>query len=155
LDLCDELQPRHAPTLLARAGALLRLDRFDEALSEGRRAQALDPADADICNTIGVVLQRLTRHGEALEQFEQGLALRPHFTRALDNKAATLTELRRLDEAIMAYRRMKEIDPDNAAADWNISLVQLLKGVFEAGWRAREARWQVPSLPGTAAYPRF
>jgi hypothetical protein len=33
--------------------------------------------------------------------------------------------------------------------------LHLLSGDFEAGWQEREARWKIPSLPSTAAYPRF
>src|SRR5262249_32363819 len=64
LDLCGELRPDHAPTMQARAWTLYNLNRFEEALSEGRRARALDPANADICNNLGAALQKLTRHEE-------------------------------------------------------------------------------------------
>jgi tetratricopeptide (TPR) repeat protein len=155
LDLCDALQPDHAPTILARASTLFGLKRFEEAVAEGKRAQALDPTNADICNGIGVALQKLTRYDDALEQFEQALALKQDFAAALHNKASTLGELHRFDEAVIAYGEMKKLDPDDAEADWNMSLLQLLRGDLEAGWRGREERWRIPSLPGTAGYPKF
>ncbi len=155
LNLCDELQPTHAATLNGRSVALHNLDRFEEALSDSRQAQALDPTNADTCNNIGAALQKLNRHEEALEWFDPALDLRPYFVGALGNKASALSEIQRPDDAVVVYRQVKKIDPGNAEADWNLSLVQLLTGDFEAGWRGREARWKIPSLPGTAAYPKF
>jgi tetratricopeptide (TPR) repeat protein len=155
-NLCDELQPDHAETLNRRGGALYNLNRFEEALSDSRQAQALDPTNADICNDIGVTLQKLNRHEEeALEWFDRALDLRPDFVRVLINKAFTLSEVKRFDEAVVMYRHIKGIDPDNAEADWNVALIQLLNGDFEAGWPGREARWKISSLPGTANYPKF
>jgi tetratricopeptide (TPR) repeat protein len=155
LDLCNELQPDHAPTLRARAAALHSLDRFEEALSEGRRAQTLDPTNAELCYMIGSSLQKLARREEALDHFDRALELRPNLVAALQNKAVTLSEIQKFDEALLLYRHIKEIDPDNADADWNASLIQLLCGDLEAGWRRREARWKIPSPRGTAGYPKF
>lgn len=156
LNLCDELQPNHAATLNKRSEALYKLNRFEEAQSDSRRAQALNPTSADICNDIGVTLQKLyRREEEALEWFDRAVALRPDFVSALINKAFTLTEMQRFDEAVMVYRHIKRIDPENAEPDWNEALIQLLNGDFEAGWAGRETRWKVSSLQGTANYPKF
>src|ERR1700759_73228 len=155
LDRFDERQPHHAAAIQARAWALTNLGRLEEALSEGRRAQALAPENADIPYIVGLVLQKLDRHEEALAQFNRAVELKPDYLDALHNTAAELTELRRLDEALEVYRRIKQIDPDNAKADWNASFIALLRGDFKVGWQRREARWQMPTLPGTAKYPKF
>ena len=157
-NLCDELQPNHAATLNKRSEALYRLHRFEEARSDSRQALALaqDPTSADLCNEIGVTQQKLYRHEQkALEWFDRALDLRPDFVSALINKAYTLGEMHRFDEALMVYRHVKSIDPENAEADWNVALLQLLNGDFQAGWAGREARWKVSSLHGTANYPKF
>ena len=155
LNRFDKRQPDHAPAIQARAWALYNLNRLEEALSEGRRAQVLAPENADISYIIGLVLQKLARHEEALEQFNRAVSLKPDYVDALHNKASELTELQRFDEAMEVYRRIKQIDPYNAKADWNASFIQLLRGDFKVGWQSREARWQMPTLPGTAKYPRF
>ena len=154
-NLCDELQPDHATTLFGRSVALYKLNRFEEALSDGKRAQALDPANADICNAIGVTLHKLGRPEDALEWFDRALDLRPDFVKALNNKAFMLGEIHRFDEALMLFRHVKRIDPENAETDWNVALIQMLNGDFEAGWPGREARWKIPSLSGTASYLKF
>jgi tetratricopeptide (TPR) repeat protein len=155
LNLCNAEKPDHAATLNGRGTALHRLNRFEEALSDNRRAHVLDPANADICNDLGAALQKLGRHEEAIEWFDRALGLRPGFVWALNNKALTLAELHKFDEAFMLYRHVKQIEPENAGTDWNIALIQLLNGDFEAGWQGREARWRIPSHPGTAGYPKF
>jgi tetratricopeptide (TPR) repeat protein len=154
LNLCNELQPNHAATLKGRGEALHNLNRFEEALSDNRQAQALDPTNADICSDIGAALYRLSRHEEALEWYDRALDLRPNFAWALNNKAVTLGEIHRFDEAVAVFRHIKRIDPDNAEADWNVALIQLLTGDFETGWAAREARWKIPSF-WTGYYPEF
>jgi tetratricopeptide (TPR) repeat protein len=152
-DLCNELQPSRALTLQARALCLRGLKRYEEYLADSRQAHALDPNNAETRNNIGDALQSLGRHVEALPWFDRALALRPDFIAASVNKAYSLVELTRFDEAFAAYRHVNTIDPGHAQAEYNLSLIHLLKGNFEAGWAEREARWKIPSL--SAAYPKF
>ena len=150
---CDELQPDHAPTLAIRALCLRHLRRFEDYLADNRRALALDPANAEACNNIGDALQFLGREEEALQWFDGSLSLAPDNVKVLNNKAFSLTQLQRFDEAVAIYDSVKKIDPDNAVADWNMALLHMLKGNFEAGWTGREARWRATRLP--VAYPKF
>jgi tetratricopeptide (TPR) repeat protein len=154
-NLCDELQPNHAATLNYRGKALHDLSRFEEALSNSRQAQTLDPTNADIFTVIGKCLQKLNRHAEALESFDRALDLQPNFVTALNDKAFTLGEIHKFDEALILYRFVKSIDPENALADFNVGLIQLLNGDLEAGWRGCEARWKLSFLSGTANYPKL
>ena len=90
LNLSDQLQPNHAPTLQKRALALHELGRSEEALVDIKRAHALDPSQADICNNAGVFLQRLGRDDEALPWIDRALKLRPDYPDAIINKAFSL-----------------------------------------------------------------
>jgi tetratricopeptide (TPR) repeat protein len=150
-DLSDRLKPNQAVVLEMRAIALQKLKRFEEALADNKRAHALNPGNADTCNNIGAILQSLGRDADALPWFDKALALRPHFLVALTNKAASLGQFHRFDEAEAIYRHMKTIDPDCAQADWDLSLLQMLTGNFEAGWVGRESRWNVHRV----IYPHF
>ena len=153
LDLCDELLPDNASVLEQRGLALHNLRRYEEALAENLRSHALDPTGFDVCNNIGAALHWLRRDEEALPWFDKALALRPGSIPALLNKASALTQIRRIDEAIDVYRQVQAIDPDNADAAWNLALLALLKGDFEAGWAGREVRWRAHMRP--ARYPHF
>jgi tetratricopeptide (TPR) repeat protein len=151
-DLSDQVRPDHAPTLQGRARALFNLKRFEEALADSRRAYELDPDHADVCNYIGVCLQLLGREAEALPWFDKALARLPEAVVLLNNKAMLLAQLGLLDEAFALYRHIKTIHPHDATTDWNLALLQLLTGNFEAGWAGRESRW---SKTDPFPYPKF
>jgi tetratricopeptide (TPR) repeat protein len=150
LNRSADLQPHHVPTLQARAVVLKNLNRMDEALADNRRAIALDPANADVCINMANLLQTLERHDEALSWYDRASQIKPN-SGSVTNRAMSLTALARFEDAMAAYRHALDIDPNEAKALWNLSLLQLLTGDFAAGWRAREARWKVPEL--TAYYP--
>jgi tetratricopeptide (TPR) repeat protein len=146
LDLSDRLRPDQAMILETRAIVLHRLGRSEEALADNRRAHALNPGNANICNNIGAILQSFGRDQEALPWFDKALALRPNHLIACTNKASSLQQFHRFDEAIAIYRHMKTIDPNCAQADWDLALLHMLTGHFEAGWAGREARWKAHSV---------
>jgi tetratricopeptide (TPR) repeat protein len=152
LDLCDELLPNHAPTLQARARALLALRKFEPALSDNLRANALQPDNADTLNNIAACLQPLGKEEEALTWFDRALEHLPNAIEILNNKANVLQELQRFDEALALYDDIRARRLNNATTDWNCALLKMLLGDFEAGWAGREARW---SISDGAPYPKF
>jgi tetratricopeptide (TPR) repeat protein len=149
-DLCNELLPDNALVLQMRGTALRGLKRFEEYLADSQRAHALDPNNVETLNNIAEALLSLGRYEEALPWFDRALALRPNYVLALINQASTLTQLRRFDEAVAIYHHVDAIDPGNSEAEWNLSLVRLLTGDFEAGWDGREARWGTRSRQANA-----
>ena len=150
LDASAGLQGDHVPTLQIRAVVLKSLNRIEEAIADNRRAIALDPGNADLCANLGNALQAQDRHDEALTWYDRALAIRPSGASAT-NRAMSLTALARFDEAMAAYRQSIALDPNQPKALWNLALLQLLTGDFEAGWRGREARRKIPEL--MAGYP--
>ncbi len=152
LDLCDEVLPNHAPTLQARARTLYNLKRFEAALADNQRANALDPGNADICNNIGACLQSLGKEQEALSWFDRALDRLPNAIEILNNKAFILGQLQRFDEAFALYDHIRALGLNDATTDWNLALLHLLTGDFEAGWAGRESRWAKTSPP---PYPKF
>jgi tetratricopeptide (TPR) repeat protein len=150
LNRSAELQPDHAPTLQVRAVVLKSLNRIDDAIADNRQAIGLDPGNADLCVNLGNTLQALERHEEALSWYDRALQIRPDGASAT-NRAMSLTALARFGEAMAAYRQSLALDPNQPRAVWNLSLLQLLIGDFEAGWRGREARRNIPEL--MAGYP--
>jgi tetratricopeptide (TPR) repeat protein len=152
LDLCDELLPNHAPTLQARARALLGLRKFEQALSDNLRANALAPDNADTLNNIGACLQSLGREEEALVWFDRALERLPDSIEILNNRANILQQLQRFEEALSLCDDIRARHLNNATTDWNLALLQMLLGDFEAGWAGREARW---SIPDPSPYPKF
>ena len=151
LDRSGELLPNHAETLQARAWALYHLNRWEEAFAEAKRAHGLDPKNADTCNNLGLSLWRLGRNEEALPWFDKAIELRPDFAAAFGNKIISLFHLHRFEEVFALHDRMKALGFKHALTDWNVSLIHLLTGNFEAGWPGHQARLNLPS----ATYPKI
>jgi tetratricopeptide (TPR) repeat protein len=152
LNLSLEVEPAQADALQARALVLLNLRRFEEALADNHQSQLLNPRDADTHINQGTVLQKLGRYQDSLEWYDGAIALRPDFVLALIGKAHSLIELRRIDEAFACYARSMALDGENPITRWNLALLQMLVGDFEAGWVGREFRWKLglmtePKLP--------
>jgi len=138
--LHEKMPPESNLALQMRALAMYIEGRFEQGLADITRAWERDPANAGLCNQLGVFLQRLHREAEALPWFDRALALQPGFVGALRNKAFALTNLHRFDEALSVHDEIKALDPDDEKTDFDASLVELLIGNFEAGFARREAR---------------
>ena len=151
-NLCDQLKPNQVQTLGLRSETLQALRRHEEALGDIERVHLLDPTNADACNQMGNCLSALGRYEEAIAWYDKAFALGDKH--ALKNKAIMLEQLGRFGEAIVVYRQAIAADPNDAEAAWNLALLQLLTGDFEAGWAGREAaRWKIPVL--VAGYPKL
>jgi tetratricopeptide (TPR) repeat protein len=153
-DLCREMRPDHAVTWQLRGLAQAGLKRFEEFLADSQVAHVLDPNNPETHYNIGYALHSLGRNDEALPWLERSLELRPDAAATASVKGAALAELRRFDEAFAAYHRARALDPNYAVAEWNLALLQMMIGDFEAGWAGREARWKIPSL-SAGYYPAF
>jgi tetratricopeptide (TPR) repeat protein len=127
LSISKGLGRGHALMLRLRAMALQNLARPDEAAADMAGAHALDPANADICNSMGVLLRKLGRREGALAWFDNSITLRPDFTLAHNNRAFSLSRLHRFDEALAVYAALKAKNLSDAEPDWNAGLLHLLR----------------------------
>jgi tetratricopeptide (TPR) repeat protein/ADP-heptose:LPS heptosyltransferase len=153
LDRSAMLQPRDPATLHLRAIVLKELNRLDEALSDNLRALELDPENAEIIGNVGVILHSLGRPTEALTWHDRALQMAPRSARHIMNRGTTLVELGRRDEAITTYEHAIAVDPGFLEAQWNLALLRLQMGEFEAGWKGKELRWHITGLK--PAYPKL
>jgi len=78
-----ELDPSYATAHQWYAEHLMWLGRFDEALSEGERAQQLDPLSLIIATDYGAILYFSRQYDRAIEQFHSVLRKDPSFVRAV------------------------------------------------------------------------
>jgi tetratricopeptide (TPR) repeat protein len=140
------VQPDYAEALYNRGITLHEFERFDEALASYDHALALQPDHAEALNNRGNTLHELKRFDEALASYERALALRPDHVEALINRGVVLHELQRLDEALASYDRALAVRPDHAQAHFSKSVLQLVNGDFDAGWREYEWRWKTEGL---------
>jgi tetratricopeptide (TPR) repeat protein len=124
-------------------GNLLRdQGELDEALACYDEALRLRPDYAKAHVNRGIALISLGRIDEAVHSLEQGVALDPDRAEAHASLAGALSVQQRFDEALAHNERALALNPAYAEAEWNRSLIWLLKGDYARGWPAYEARWR-------------
>lgn len=102
--------------LSARAGARLRLERYQDAYDDLRRAVSLKPDDATYRASLGYVLWKLGRLGEAIESERAAVKLDEKSFTAHYQLGRFLMftgggNKQQLNEAVLHLRRALEIDP--------------------------------------------
>jgi tetratricopeptide (TPR) repeat protein len=90
---------------------LTPLGRHDEALTELRRAQELDPVSLPVRYNLGFRYYFARQFANAIVEFQRALELDPGFAPARVGLGFTYSGLGRFDEAI---RAMEEAEPDSA-----------------------------------------
>jgi Tfp pilus assembly protein PilF len=86
--------------------------RAAEAIVWYRKAVALAPRDADLHNTLGILLREQGRAMEAAECFRAAIALVPGHAGAHNNLGNALREQGMLDEAVACYRQAIALAPE-------------------------------------------
>jgi tetratricopeptide (TPR) repeat protein len=96
-----ELKPDFYDALLAQASISYQQQRFEDALTAWRSAQALEPSELFIRLNCGLALWNLQRHDEAIAEFDNILSIDPHYARASLCKAEILFDLKHYEAALI------------------------------------------------------
>lgn len=134
--------PNEVGVLSPLGTLLLQLEKHDEGVAVLNQSLKIHPQQPDVFYNLGVELQKHTKLQEALEAYKQALKLNPKDINTLLNSGNTLKDLKRFDEAIIQYDQTVQLEPRLASAYWNKSLIKILKGEYEEGWRLYEWGWQ-------------
>lgn len=151
-------KPDYADALYNLGGALSQIGEIEDALGCYRMAIGLDPDSPEKHFNLGHALLAAGRVSEAEASFHAALRLRPGYVDALNNLGSTVQALGRLDEAESLFRQALAEDAGSADVHWNLALVLLQKGDYEAGWREYEWRWRNPAFtspPRSFASPQW
>ncbi len=145
--------PGHRAALLACGHLALKLDDFSQAADCFSQALAQSPHDAGIMNNLAMVWQNLGRFEDSLALCEQALALAPDLHEARLNRGRALQGLARLDEALADMTAAAQAMPDHTIIQFNLGVLQLLRGDFANGLERYEYRrvldnWQAPQHEG-------
>ncbi len=104
--------------------------RWDDAVADLERAEALAPQDFALANALGLLLARQNRMAEAVEAFDRALVLNPGFAAAHFNRGWALEPLGDLAGAREAYERAIAIEPTHVQALANLATLAARRGAF-------------------------
>jgi len=99
-----------------RALAFYRQGRFDEAISEWKKALDLDPKDAAAVSNLGAALHGAGRLEEAAKEFARALEIDPDNVRAHSNIGIALASSGKYEEAARHFERALDLRPGDAQA---------------------------------------
>lgn len=91
-------------------------------------------------------LAEANKHQQALECIRKHLAANPHNPEILNDTGAILYCLGRTDEAIEHFHKAKELQPDSAEINWNLSETYLAAGKPEEAMKMFDDMEQIGIL---------
>jgi len=110
-----QLAPNNSEAHYSYGNFLVAMGRGDEALQQFRNALQIDPLSLNVLTNIGWAHYISGRYDDALIQIRQVIDRDPTFARAYLNLGEILQEQGKLEEAIRAYKNIKELSQDPLA----------------------------------------
>lgn len=104
--------------------ALIRLCKYNEALSFFDQELADDPNNLKILTNKGAALSKLGLFQESIFYYNTALELESQYLPALNNKANALAQLGNWDDAISIYKKSLELYPGNNLLMKNLNKAQ-------------------------------
>lgn len=95
----------------------------DKAIELFRHALRINPADAQLHNSLGTTLMELGQLDEAVAEHREAIRHAPGYAEAYGNLGAALHKLGRLKEAEEAYRTALDIKPGLTVARTNLTIL--------------------------------
>jgi tetratricopeptide (TPR) repeat protein len=122
---------RWAWILRVRGDAYLARGDHESALAAYKKAQEIEPGDAEVLRNLGVAYTRLRNYARAVEHFRSSLAVDPGDPQALVGLGFALMQHGDLDGAMAVHRRAIAVSPWDPAGYANLALVQLQRGAAQ------------------------
>lgn len=146
LDRALELRPRDAAALNARGSVFGTLGRFDEAISDFKRAVAEVPASPVLHYNVAFALQSQLRFSEALSSYDTALTFLPTYPDALHNRGVVLAGLGRYDEAVASLEKARALSPQDVRLVFNLGRIHVNAQNFRGAEQAFEDALRI--VPG-------
>lgn len=112
---------------------LTAIGRLDDAMTEIRRAQQLDPLSLSINTDVGRVFYLSRRYGEAIAEYKKTLAMDPGFRAAHIQLGWAYEQQGKYDEVIAEYRKVMVLGGRS-------TLISMIGRAYALSGRKREAR---------------
>lgn len=128
-------QSPDALTLLELGKDYLAADQLNLAKPTLERAKAAAPLNWEILSSLGVVYDYDGQYEQAQQQYDAALFLDPENPTVLNNKALSLAQEGRLEEAVTTMRTAIDQPSASAQTRQNLALLMALKGDADAAER--------------------
>ncbi|MBI2628985.1 tetratricopeptide repeat protein [Candidatus Pacearchaeota archaeon] len=119
--------------------------KHDEAIDFIKKAINLKPNVALYYNNLGMIYDIINNEEESVKNFQIALKLNPNYPNAYlayYNLGVYFNEIENFEMALEHYNRSIELNKNFYEAYWNRSLICLLLGDFEKGWKDYEYRFK-------------
>lgn len=133
---------------MSSLGRLLKnVDMIDDSINYYNISISINPTSAETLCSLGTTLMELDRPDQAVRAYGDAIALEPDFAEAFRNKGIALLEIGQIEKAEEALASAVSLAPDQPVNRFNLSILQLLKGDYQAGWVGHEDRLRLKPSP--------
>jgi len=120
---------QHPDSWRISAGAMARLDLNDNAIDAFNHALSLDDGDASAWYNLGAIHRRKNENERAAECFKNALHRKHDYVRAAHSLATISIEIGDVEEALDAWRKLLELEPEHdSKIEFATLLVELAEG---------------------------
>jgi Flp pilus assembly protein TadD len=134
------LGPGHAQ-FHGNLGAIYqKLQRYEQAIDSLRTATSLKPDFAAAHENLGNAYLAVSDLKNAEIELREAAILAPSWDVPQNSLGCVYRQLGKLDQAAEHFNTARSLNPNYAEANWNLALLELLRGNFEAGWKGFEWR---------------
>lgn len=120
---CLKGNPNSIAAHVNLADALANEGRFSEAEHHLLHAESLNPGDAKVQFSLGVLYMKNEKWNKAAERFQKALDIRPNYPESLNGLGASLSEVGLDIPAAKAHDRALQLDPNNQEAVLRLALI--------------------------------
>ncbi len=156
LETVHSLWPDRASILIDMGYALEKAGNENAAIDAYQRALQLDPGAAQAHSNLGAVFTRIGHLAEAQAHLNHALTTHPTMATALMNLAMLHESANRPADALAAYDRLLEKEPEHVYAHFQRALALMAQGRLRDGWDEYIWRFQRPhsaTLHNAFPYP--
>ena len=139
-----QLSPNNPACYLNLGNVFQQDGDVKQAVKWYEKSKKLNPGNPKIYNNIGVALSKLGQLEESVINLKESLRLDPNYAEAYNNLSETYKFLGQYDNALKSSQKAVSLNPNFVAARWNQSIILLLHGDLQTGFKEYEWRWQRP-----------
>ena len=125
-----KIKPDFSLALKSRGAAFLRLDKFQDAISDFTKVVEMDPENARAFHLRGLAFEKFGENDKALDDFNRAIALNPSYGAAYHSRAILHTKMGHTDmatEDIQMVAQLTEINIEAFSNDNNVWRSQQLR----------------------------